>query len=150
MISENENTLSIPSIYISSTSSSPSSSSLKGGLGENGRYEGHIENTRSQELNDVITDICTVVQGGDAAAPSDEILRMAHKIIDMGAADRVLGFIPWWEEHGQYPGQPAFKSFSHKFQNYLDGVEREQGNDEIPAHEQYIQQLKKEYSNVVD
>ena len=128
MISNDTDTLSIPPYIYTSTSSSTVSSSLKGGLGENGRYDGHAENTNSQELNDTIKDICTVVQGGDPLAPSDKILRMAHKIIDMGAADKILGFIPWWKENGQYNGQPSFTSFNNQFQNYLDGVERNQGN----------------------
>ena len=115
------NTAGNPSIYISS-SKSTSSSNLKGGLGENGRYEGHIENTRSQELTDIITDICTVVQGGDPIAPSDEIVRMAQAIGE-GGAGKVIGFTAWWGKNGQYAGQPAFKSFKNQWQNYLDGVD---------------------------
>ena len=111
-----------PSIYIS-PSKSKSKSSLKGGLGENGRYEGHIENTQPQNVTDAITEICNVVKGENALMPSEQLEAVAVAIADENMTGSIIGFRAWWDSNGHYNGRPALKSFINEWQNYIDGVD---------------------------
>ena len=140
------------SIYISESISESSSESLKGGLGENGRYEGHIENMRSQESQDVITAICNVVKGENAEMPSDDLERTAAKILAQGNVNRIPGLRKWWDTYGQYSGRPALKSFNMEWDNYIEGVDmtpKDNGKEKLTPLQKIVRDLEAK-NNVMD
>jgi len=112
-------------------------------------YDGHAENTRSQEINDIITKICNVVKGADPTGPPDKVIGMAHSILDAGTADRILGFRKWWNDNGHYNGRPAFKSFRDEWVNYLDGVDMTaSSNQQITKVERMAQRIEEKYNGM--
>ena len=146
-VSIDENSVSIPPITITTTSTTVNSITDKGGLGGNNQYSDHQENSNQQYL-DTLAAICNVIKNGDPVAPSPELERCAHWIMELEAVDKIPGFTEWWKVNGYYAGRPAFKSFTGEFQNYLDGVtlkgkKTKEQKDIIAA--QKSQRMKDEY-----
>ena len=88
----------------------------------------HAENTTPHEAMSAIA--CVVKETLAPGYNESDFENAAHAIIALDSTDKIPGFTEWWKRNSYYSdnGKPALRSFMDEFQNYLDGVEREQGN----------------------
>jgi hypothetical protein len=116
------------------------------------RYDGHEEN-HNQKRIDVMVALCNVTKGQDALMPSDDLGRMADRIIEQGKEDMIPGFLNWWTVNEiHYKGRPTLKSLSIEWPNYLDDPNRTKPASAAPTLDEVdalIKQLEQENSHVI-